>query len=112
MFLVRAAFWMAVVVLLLPGDPKTGADAPRVGAIEAFVAARSAVADFSAFCERNPEACHTGSTAVQVLVAKVKYGAGVLANVLHRQDAGDRGTLTKDDVQPAWRETAAKDKAA
>ena len=38
MFLVRAAFWLAVVVLLLPGDPNSGANAPRVSAIEALMA--------------------------------------------------------------------------
>jgi hypothetical protein len=112
-FLLRAAFWMTVVVLLLPGDPKTGADAPRVGVVEAFVAARSAVADFSAFCERNPETCATGSTAMQVFVAKVKYGAEVVSSALHRPDAGTgQGTLSRDDLEPMWHQPAAKDKAA
>ena len=75
MFLFRAAFWLAVVVLLLPGDPNTGTEAPRVSAMQALVATRSAIADFSTFCDRNPDTCATGSTAVQVFASKVRYGA-------------------------------------
>src|SRR5690606_3506549 len=44
MFLIRAAFWFSVVVLLIPGDPNSGTEAPRVGAIDAIVAAQGAVA--------------------------------------------------------------------
>jgi len=104
MFLVRAAFWLAVVVLLLPGDPNSGADAPRVTAVEALMATRSAVADFSGFCERNPDTCATGSTAVQVFVSKVRYGADLISGYInHKDEAVDRGTLRQQDTEPAWR---------
>lgn len=104
MFLVRAAFWLSVVVLLLPGDPQTGADAPRVSAVEALVAARSAVADISSFCDRNPDVCATGSTAVQVFVSKVRYGADLISGYINRDDKPvDRGTLSNEDTAPVWR---------
>ena len=122
MFLIRAAFWLTVVVLLLPGDPKTGADAPRVGAFEALLAARGAVADMSGFCDRNPEVCATGSTALQVFVQKVRYGSELIAGYFNGSEAKpapkdqktvDRGTLKKDDLAPAWRGGhPPKDKAA
>ena len=107
-FLFRTAFWLGVVVLLLPGDPKTGADAPSVSAMQALVATRSAIADFSTFCDRNPATCATGSTAVQVFASKVRYGAELLSGYLnHNQDAGGHGTLKTEDLQPAWRGQAA-----
>ncbi len=114
MFLIRAAFWLTVVVLLLPGDPNTGTDAPRVSAMQALVATRSAIADFSSFCDRNPDVCTTGSTAVQVFAAKVRYGAGMISSYInHDQTAVDHGTLNKQDTQPAWRgEHQPKDGAA
>ncbi len=112
MFLVRAAFWLTVVVLLLPGDPKSGADAPRVDAVQALVAARSAVADVSTFCDRNPNVCATGSTAVQVFVAKVRYGAEVISGYINRKDDADTGTLRQEDAKPEWRGPEPKTGAA
>ena len=119
MFLLRAAFWLSVVILLLPGDPKTRADAPRVSAVEALVAARAAIADMSAFCERNPDVCETGTAAFQVFAAKVQYSARTIYDYFNRPEsegsetgADDRlGTLSPEDRTPEWR-APAKDKSA
>jgi hypothetical protein len=112
-FLFRTVFWLGVVVLLLPGDPNSGTDAPRVSAMQALVATRSAIADFSTFCDRNPQACATGSTAVQVFASKVRYGAELLSGYFnHGSSAADRGTLKTEDLQPAWRGQPAKSGSA
>ena len=119
MFLLRAAFWLSVVILLLPGDPKTGVDAPRVSAVEALVAARAAIADMSAFCERNPDVCETGSAAFQVFAAKVQYSARTIYEYFNRPEtkssdtgADERpGTLSPEDRAPEWR-APATDKSA
>ena len=113
-FLFRAMFWMGVVVLLLPGDPNSGTDAPRVSAMQALVATRSAISDFSTFCNRNPDVCATGSTAVQVFASKVRYGAEMLSGYLShaQQGASARGTLKTEDLQPAWRGQQAKNGSA
>jgi hypothetical protein len=106
MFLIRAAFWLSVVVLLLPSDPQTGAQAPRVSAIDGLVAARAAVADMSAFCDRNPGVCVTGNAAFKVFVAKAEYGAYMLYRYLEQAKslkADDHGTLKREDIAPAWR---------
>jgi hypothetical protein len=118
MFILRAAFWLSVVVLLLPGDPNSGASAPRVSAFEALIAARGAVADVSSFCERNPDVCATGSTALQVFADKVRYGTHLISDYF---DGGDeqgadkpatRSTLKREDLAPAWRGHGTKDKPA
>ncbi len=112
-FLFRTVFWLGIVVLLIPGDPNSGTDAPRVSAMQALVATRSAIADFSTFCDRNPQTCATGSTAVQVFVSKVRYGAELLSGYLnHTQTAGDHGTLKTEDMRPAWRGEPAKSGSA
>jgi Family of unknown function (DUF5330) len=103
-FLIRAAFWLTVVVMLLPGDPNSGANAPRVSAVEALVAARSAIVDISSFCDRNPDTCATGSTAAQVFVSKVRYGAEVISGYMGRNTGeSDAGTLKQEDMAPSWR---------
>ena len=91
MFLVRTAFWLSVVVMLLPADSETGDKAPRVTAFEAIVAARTAV---------------TGS-AFQVFTEKVRYGAKMLYGYFGDHKVGGNpadgsGTLKPEDVAPAW----------
>src|SRR6185312_17009290 len=58
-FLLRMAFWLGVVCLLLPG---TGAKSPdaKINANEAMTVASAAVSDARGFCERQPDACLTG----------------------------------------------------
>lgn len=111
MFLVRAAFWLSVVVMILPADSNTGDKAPRVSAFEALSAAQSTVSDISQFCDRNPDVCVTGGSAFHVFADKVKFGAKMLYGYF-----GDRkveeapavgtgngsSTLRPDDMKPVW----------
>lgn len=113
MFLVRAAFWLAVVVMILPGDGQSGEQAPRVTAFEALTAARSAVEDLSQFCNRNPDACATGGTAMHLFADKVRYSARMLYGYFNKEgDAAgsDHGTLKPDDVAPNWHGSPRPDK--
>ena len=69
-FIVRAMFWIGIVVLLLP----VGGDA-QFKTADALDAARSAVADLSGFCERNPGTCETGAKAVSAFGHKMAESA-------------------------------------
>ncbi len=60
-FLLRVAFWLSIVVVLLPSGPKTDPNAASVGTFEAIGAAQAAIKDARGFCEREPEACAVGS---------------------------------------------------
>ena len=109
-FLIRAAFWLTVVVLLLPTDPSTG-EAPRVGAVQAFTAVQATATDLSSFCDRNPDVCATGSAAFEILSEKFRAGARLVQNAFDAH-AGSQptnaatpsaDTLTRDDVSTPWR---------
>ena len=108
MFLLRAAFWLSVVVLLIPADPHGGSDAPSVGAFQALDAARAAIHDVSGFCDRNPDACATGSSAIQLMGMKARYGAEMLYHYLGGAKGNGTtskpapGTLTSDDISIPW----------
>jgi hypothetical protein len=109
MFLIRAAFWLTLVVMFIPADPQTGTDAPRVSALQALGAAQATVADFSSFCERNPDVCVTGSAAFSVFAEKAQNGARLIYRYFDdaegdapRKDTST-GTLRGDDREPAWR---------
>lgn len=120
-FLIKAAFWLTIVVLLLPADSAKQGDAQRaqVGPIEAFGVAQAAVEDATAFCARKPEACEMGSQAFQTFGEKAQHGAKLLYEFLSAQFAdrdpgrGTTGsirterkpgqhTLSPDDLEPEW----------
>jgi len=75
-FLLRMAFWLALVLLLLPRE-KTPEKAklPRVSASDAVHAATAAVSDMSQFCKRQPAACEVGGQAATVIGARAQEGA-------------------------------------
>lgn len=107
MFLIRTAFWLSVVILLIPADPQSNTPAPRVSIFEALSSARTAAADFSNFCERNPDVCSTSAAAFQVFAEKAQNGARLLFRYIDGETDGseteeDPGTLTESDRAPAW----------
>jgi hypothetical protein len=106
MFLIRAAFWLSVVILLIPADSSSGEDAPRVTVIEALVATRATISDLSAFCDRNPDVCVTGSAAAQLFSEKAQNGVRMLYRLFdegeEKAPAEGSGTLTKEDLAPTW----------
>jgi hypothetical protein len=67
--LLRMAFWIGVVIVLLPRAPQQTAPAPSVGVVDALSAATAALSDMSQFCARQPDAC----AAVSQLI--VQFGA-------------------------------------
>ncbi len=114
MFLLRAAFWLSVVVVLLPADPKTGEEAPRVTALETLSAAQAAVSDMSQFCVRNPDVCDTSGAAFHVFADKVRYGAKMLYGYFGDGKDGATpasGTLTPEDAAPKWQAVSSHDQA-
>jgi hypothetical protein len=103
MFLIRAAFWLTVVVFLLPADPETG-EAPRVGAIEALTAVHATASDLTGFCIRNPDVCATGSATFEILSEKVRNGVRLIQNAFDANAAGTASdTLTPADIATPWR---------
>ncbi|HEY7297682.1 MAG TPA: DUF5330 domain-containing protein [Xanthobacteraceae bacterium] len=118
-FLVRMAFWLSVVLVLLPSGGSQPAPNAPVSASDAFSAARAAVDDMRQFCNRQPEACVVGSSAAVAIGHRAQAGAKLIYELLSEQlgpndtgsDAVDvsgasmasRDTLKASDLAPAWR---------
>src|SRR5258707_11675256 len=67
-FLLRMAFWLGLVLVLLPREKTPESDKlPQLGASEAVSAATAAVSDMSQFCKRQPAACEVGGQAATVI---------------------------------------------
>ena len=94
-FLVRVAFWLTVVLALLPsgGAQQSGAQA-NVGATDAIVAASAAVSDMSNLCDRQPKACEVGAQAAVAIGQRAQAGAKMVYDFFSehsiRGDAGAR----------------------
>ncbi len=129
-FLLRMAFWLGVVCVLLPSNgQRAGAPDAHINATEAVTLASAAVSDVRGFCDRQPNACTVGGKVASAIGHKAEAGALTLYHFISTQIADttdktitkttdktaakttartvkvserERGTLTTSDVRPAW----------
>ena len=122
-FLLRMAFWLGLVLVLLPREKTPESDKlPQFGASEAVSAASAAVSDVSQFCKRQPAACEVGGQAATVIGQRAQAGARKLYQIITDKRAPDHtssiggassgsqqangaappDTLTPDDLQAEW----------
>ena len=80
MFLIRSAFWLLILVLLLPTD--------KDQQNKIYGTAEATVNDVAGFCDRNPQTCATGQDAFEVFVQKAQYGAQMLMSFVETAAAG------------------------
>lgn len=110
MFLLRMAFWLTIVFMLLPGHPKSAGDAAatqattahvavaspasvpgtEVNPIEALGAASAAVSDATGFCGRQPQACAIGAQLIQAMGERAEAGARMLLSYVGTQIAEEK----------------------
>ncbi len=121
-FLLRMAFWLSVVCVLLPssGGKQPASQTAQIDATQAVSAAGATFADLSGFCDRQPDACVVGGQVAVAFGAKAQEGAKTIyefiteklnektaTNTGHKavplavSDA-ERGTLTRADLAPSW----------
>ena len=82
-FLLRMAFWLGLVLVLLPREKTPESDKlPQVGASEAVSAATAAVSDMTQFCKRQPAACEVGGQAATVNGQRAQDGARKLYRII------------------------------
>ena len=114
-FLLRMAFWLCVVCVLLPSGTQTPSPDANIDPKEAMTLATAAVSDMRGFCERHPDACVAGGKVAVAIGHKAEAGARTIyefiTTKLNEKTAPaektaavpGQGTLTQTDMQPAWR---------
>ncbi|HEV3396255.1 MAG TPA: DUF5330 domain-containing protein [Xanthobacteraceae bacterium] len=119
-FLLKLAFWLTIVVLLMPSErAQQGAPPPQIATGDAVSATGAVVSDMRQFCVRQPDACAVGSQALVEFGYKAQAGAKMLYEFIGdkvghepargpaEQVAGARkpsqNTLTPADVALPWR---------
>jgi hypothetical protein len=126
-FLLRMAFWLGLVLVLLPSGSSQQPQGSQVAASEAISAASATVGDLRQFCARQPDACTVGSHVASQLGSRAQAGAKMLyefvtENMKRKETAADNGgrdakpttdravadkdsqnTLTPADLATPWR---------
>ena len=123
-FLLRMAFWLGLVLVLLPREKTPESEKlPQIGASQAVQAATAAVSDMSQFCKRQPAACEVGGQAATAIGQRAEDGARKLYHIITDKRSPDRtgsigmldnadpssanlasrDTLTPDDLAAEWR---------
>lgn len=127
-FLLRVAFWLTIVLALLPSGGGKNSTETKVDAADAVVAASAAVSDMSGFCDRQPGACEVGAQTAVAIGQRAQAGAkmvyefinnhgsqadkertkpGTTGSVVMSKVAAARNdsqnTLKPQDLDPDWR---------
>ncbi|QPC94040.1 DUF5330 domain-containing protein [Mesorhizobium sp. INR15] len=100
-FLIRMAFWFSLVLLALPlsvGPDESGRES--VSPLQALFAAREAVGDIAGICERKPEVCETGKSAMHTISARAKETAKIAAAMLDDGKTAEPDTSTTTGSVP------------
>ena len=126
MFFVRAAFWIFLILLLMPTNDKEKSDF--------YTAASRTVSDLGGFCVRNPQVCDSTSSIFETVLRKMRTTVEMLEDMVqpsgprrdadgpmrerrsehYRQRGGrsdmiapmssrSQNTLRPGDLQPGWR---------
>ena len=106
--LLRMAFWLSIVLILLPsGKYLTETQAPNIDAADAVSAATAAVSDMSGFCQRQPEACQVGGQAAIAFGQRAQAGARYLFDLLQDNVAtpAQTGSIPRADKLPQAQNT-------
>jgi hypothetical protein len=98
-FLLRLAFWLGLVLVLLPRDPTPESEkAPQINASDAISAATAAASDMGQFCKRQPAACEVGGQAATAIGQRAQDGARKVYKII--TDKKPETTDKQPDKQP------------
>lgn len=123
MFLIRIAFWVALIALLLPTDQRQQE--------KLMSAASEAAQRVATFCDRNATACERGAQYWAVFKQKLEFGARLAYDVATDRLSSktavseptsppappppraerNKGSLTPSDLAPDWRVKSARNGA-
>ena len=123
-FLLRMAFWLVVILALLPSGGSQPTPKVNVSAVDAMSAATATVTDMRSFCDRQAYACAIGSQAAAAIGQRAQAGARMVYEYLNEHlgpnetgtvhaatgkaiplppERPSRHTLSPADQTPPWR---------
>ena len=95
-FLMRMTFWFSLVLLMLPFGG--GDDGNQVGPLKALMTVREAVGDIAGICERKPDVCETGKSALHTIGVRAQASAKMAYEMLGEPDESIKTGTVKNDA--------------
>lgn len=112
MFIIRAAFWLLLVLAFIPVERPGAESHLPVSATDALTAAQSTFHDLAGFCSRNRQACQTGRETARLIGDRAQTGAKAVYHYFSGDEEGSanaalthtpaRDTLSATDRLPEW----------
>ncbi|MCO6186722.1 DUF5330 domain-containing protein [Rhizobium sp. L1K21] len=110
-FLIKTAFWFAVVLVFLPffddDADKALENAPQVETMDAVLAAAGAINYMTKICADRPAVCEKGGEALNALGYRAKEGARVAYKLIDENLGDTTVTQVKDAAVAAVAKTSA-----
>lgn len=98
-FIIRSVFWLSLVLLLVPIGGNGAHNEDMVGPLDAFFAARGAVSDLAGMCDRKPDVCEVGKSAIHTIGVRAREGARMAMAAIEEKDpVGADSELTTGSV--------------
>jgi hypothetical protein len=92
MFIIRSAFWIALIIALIPSDPSQQA--------KMYQTASHAVHRAATFCDRNGAVCDTAQAYWGVFKEKAAVGARMLGDLVNERLTGPSAADRAPHVAP------------
>jgi hypothetical protein len=123
-FLLRMAFWLGLVLVLLPREKTSESEKlPQISVSDAVTAASAAMSDMGQFCKRQPQACEVGGQAATVIGARAQEGARKIYQTItdkpdsktdkkpeaDKKSPDHTGSIGGEEVDAAQADTAPRD---
>src|SRR5947207_6261828 len=99
-FLLRMAFWLGLVLILLPSGSSQQPQGSQIAASDAISAASATVGDLRQFCARQPDACTVGSHVASQLGSRAQAGARMLYQFVTESMKGKDGNGSTQPAKP------------
>ena len=101
MFLLRVAFWLALVVAFIPvRESDLGEGQRAISTMETVNLAQSVVSDIGTFCSRNAQTCETGGILLSQMGLKAREGAKLAYTWLDKHVGKDPLVAQTGNVDP------------
>jgi hypothetical protein len=91
MFFVRAAFWIFLILLLMPTNDKEKSDF--------YTAAGRTISDLGDFCTRNPDVCDKTGAIFSMFIRKIQAAVQSIDEAIGSEGGGADGV---DDRHPGY----------
>ena len=101
-FLLRVAFWLTIVLALLPSGGAQQSAQAKVDPADAIIAAGAAVSDMTNFCDRQPEACVVGAQTAVAIGQRAQAGAKMVYEFFndHPSHGSETGSVSNAKSEP------------